>query len=76
MQQPLSETSHTHRDFFGSVPLPLHERIQTSTDKKSYNYVERDHLKHQCPLALNCLGNSTPAELSRTTLEDESTIEP
>jgi hypothetical protein len=76
MQQPLSETSRTHRDFFGSVPPPSIKRIQASTDKKCYNYIERDHLNCQCPLALNYIGNSTLAESSRMMLEDELTIEP
>jgi hypothetical protein len=38
------------------------------------NYIERGHLTHQCSLVLNHLGNSTLAESSRMTLEDESTM--
>jgi hypothetical protein len=34
-EQPLSETSHTHRHFFGSVPLPSHERTKAFTDKNA-----------------------------------------
>jgi hypothetical protein len=70
MQQPLSEMSYTHRNFFGFVPPPSFGGTQASTNKKCYSYEERGHLTHQCPLALNCLGNSTLAESSRTTLED------
>jgi hypothetical protein len=43
-QQPLSEMSHTHKDFFGFVSPPSYGRIQASTDKKCYNYVERGYL--------------------------------
>jgi hypothetical protein len=43
-EQPLSEMSHTYRDFFGFVPPPLLGRTQASTDKKCYNYVEDVHL--------------------------------
>jgi hypothetical protein len=49
MQQPLSEMSHTHRDFFGFVLLPSLRRTPASTDKKHYNYVEKCHITHQCP---------------------------
>jgi hypothetical protein len=56
MQQPLSETSYTHRDLFGFVASSSLGRIQASIDKKCYNYIERDHLTHQCPLALKHLG--------------------
>jgi hypothetical protein len=44
MQQPLSEMSYTHWDFFGYVPPPSNERTQTSIDKKCYNYVDRGYL--------------------------------
>jgi hypothetical protein len=74
MQQPLSGMSHTHRIFFGFVLPPSYKRTQASTDKKCYNYEERGHLTHQCPLALNCLRNPTLAELSNMILEDESTM--
>jgi hypothetical protein len=36
-QQPLSEMSHTHRDFFGLVPPFSYERTEASTDKMCYN---------------------------------------
>jgi hypothetical protein len=36
-QQPLSEMSHTHRDFFDFVPPPSYERTEASTDKKCYH---------------------------------------
>jgi hypothetical protein len=75
MQQPLSEMIYTHRNFFGFVPPPsLRKKIQASANKKCYNYVEKGPLTHQCPLAMNCHGNPTLAESSRTTLEDESTM--
>jgi hypothetical protein len=74
MQQPLSEMSHTHRDFFSFVAPPLVRMTQASTDKKCYNYVQKCHLTCQCPLALNCLRNPTLAEISKTMLEDESTM--
>jgi hypothetical protein len=73
-QQPLSEMSYTHRAFFGFVPPPSYERNQASTDKKCYNYVERGHFTHQCPLVLNYLGNPALAESGMMMLEDESTI--
>jgi hypothetical protein len=38
-EQPFSEMSHTHSDFFGFVPPPSYERTQASTGKKCYNYV-------------------------------------
>jgi hypothetical protein len=72
-QQPLSEMSHTHRDFFGFVSPPSFGSTQASTDKKCYNCVERGHLTRLCPIALNRLGNSTLAELSKMTLEDKFT---
>jgi hypothetical protein len=56
MQQPLSEMSYTHRDFFDFVAPPSLGRTQASTDKKCYNYIERGHLTHQCPLELKHLG--------------------
>jgi hypothetical protein len=74
MQQPLSEMSHTHRDFFGFVALPSLRRTQASTDKKCYNCVQKNHLTYQRPLALDCLSNPTLAEISKTMLEDESTM--
>jgi hypothetical protein len=44
MQQPLSEMSYNHRDFFGFVtPLSIGS-TQASTNKKCYNYVEKGHL--------------------------------
>jgi hypothetical protein len=74
MQQPLSEMSHTHRDFFSFVALPSLRRTQASTDKKCYNCVQKGHLTYQCPLALNCLRNPTLVEISKPMLEDESTM--
>jgi hypothetical protein len=74
MQQPLSEMSHTHRDFFGSIAPPSLTRTPASTDKNCYNYVERGHFTYQCPLALSCLGNPTLTESNRRTLEDELTM--
>jgi hypothetical protein len=71
-EQPLSGISHTHRGFFGFVSHPSFGGTQASTDKKCYNYEERGHLTHQCPLALNCLGNPTLAESSKMTIEDKS----
>jgi hypothetical protein len=71
-EQPLSEMSHTHRDFFGFVPPPSFESTQASTNKKFYNYVGRGHPTRQSPFALNYLVNPTLAEPSKTTLEDES----
>jgi hypothetical protein len=41
IQQPLSEMSHAHRDFFGFVALSSCERTQASIDKKCSNYVKR-----------------------------------
>jgi hypothetical protein len=73
-QQPLSEMSHTHRDFFGFVLSPSLRRTQASTDKKCYDCVQKCHITYQYPLALNCLRNLTPAEISKTMLEDESTM--
>jgi hypothetical protein len=73
MQQPFSETSHTHRGFFGFVAPPSYERTQASTDKKCYNYIESDCLTHQCPQALKHLGNTSLAESSKTMLEEEPT---
>jgi hypothetical protein len=75
-QQPLSEMSHNHRDFFGFVALPSYGRTQASTDKKCYNYIKKEHLTCQCSSVLNYLGNPTLAESSKTTLEDESTMSP
>jgi hypothetical protein len=72
--QSLSETSYTHRDFFGFGPPPSLRRTLASIDKKCYNYIERDHLTRQCPLALNYHGNPTLVESSQMTIEDESTI--
>jgi hypothetical protein len=66
--------SYTHRDFFGFVALLSFGRTQASTDKKCYNYKERGHLTRQCPLAPNYLRNPTLAELTRTMLEDKSTM--
>jgi hypothetical protein len=66
--------SHTDRDFFGFVAPPLVRRTQASTDKKCYNCVQKGHLTYQCPLARNCLRNPTLAEISKTMLEDESTM--
>jgi hypothetical protein len=74
MEQPLIEISYTHMVFFGFVAPPSYRRTQASTDKKCYNYVERVHLTHQCPLASNCPRNPTIAETSKTTLEEESTM--
>jgi hypothetical protein len=74
MQQPLSEMSHTHMDFFCFVAPPSVRRTQASTDKKCYNYIQKGHLTSQYPLALNCLRNPTLAEISKTTLEDELTM--
>jgi hypothetical protein len=74
MQHPLSEMSHTHRDFFGFVAPPSVRRTQASTDKKCYKCVKKGHLTCQCPLALNCLRNPTLAEISKMTLEDGSTM--
>jgi hypothetical protein len=74
IQQPLSEMSHTHRDFFGFVAPPSLRRTQASTDKKCYNCVQKGHLTCQCTLALNCLRNPTLDEISKTTLEDESAM--
>jgi hypothetical protein len=74
MQQPLSEMSYTHRNFFGFVPPPSFGSTQAFTNKKCYNYIESGHLTRQCPLPLNLLGNTTLAESSRTTLENESTM--
>jgi hypothetical protein len=75
-EQPLSEMSHIHRDFFGFVAPPSYERTQAYTNKDCYNYVKRDHLSHQCPLALNCLRNPTLVEISKMTLEEESPCNP
>jgi hypothetical protein len=36
-QQPLSEMSHAHKDFFGFVPPSSLGRPQASTVKKCYN---------------------------------------
>jgi hypothetical protein len=44
MQQPLSEMSHTHRDFFGFITPPSVRRTQASTVKKCYNNEDRVHL--------------------------------
>jgi hypothetical protein len=74
MQQPLSEMSNTHWNFFGFVPPPSFGSTEAPTNKKCYNYEERGHLTCQWPLALNYLGNSTLAELSKTMLEDMSTM--
>jgi hypothetical protein len=74
MQQPLSETSHTHRDFFGFVALPSLRRTPSSTNKKCYNYIERGHVPRQCTIPLKCHRNHTLAESRRTTLEDKSTM--
>jgi hypothetical protein len=68
MQEPLSEMSHTHRDFFGFVAPPSVRRAQASTDKKCYNCVQKGHLTCQYPLALNCLRNPTLAKINKTTL--------
>jgi hypothetical protein len=73
-QQPLSEMSHTHRDFFGFVPPPSLRRTQASTDKEYYDYIKRGHLTCQCPFVLNYLRNPTLVEISKTTLEDELTM--
>jgi hypothetical protein len=73
-EQLLSEMRHTHRDFFGFVPPPSFGSTQASTEKKCYNYVERGHFTHQCPLVPNCLGDSTLAESSQMMLEDELTV--
>jgi hypothetical protein len=74
MQQPVSETSHTHRDFFGFAAPPSFGKTPAIIDKKCYNYLQRGHLTHQYPLTLNCLGNPTLAKTSKMTLEDESTM--
>jgi hypothetical protein len=74
MQQPVSETSHTHRDFFGFVASPSFGRTPAFIDKKCYKYLQKGHLTRQYPLTLNCLRNPTLAEISKTTLEDESTM--
>jgi hypothetical protein len=52
--QPLSEMSHTHRDFFGCVPPPSYERIEASTDKKCYNEttVQTLHYPKSCMIML------------------------
>jgi hypothetical protein len=47
-QQPLTKMSHTHRDFFVSLPPPSFGRTQAPTYKKCYNYIERGHLISQC----------------------------
>jgi hypothetical protein len=73
MQQPLSEMSHTQRDFFGFVAPPSFGCPQASTDKEYYNYVERGHLTRQCSLVLNHHKSPTVVERSRTTIEEEST---
>jgi hypothetical protein len=36
-EQPLSETSYTHRNFFGVVAPPSFACTQVPTDKKCYN---------------------------------------
>jgi hypothetical protein len=36
-EQPLSEMSHTHRDFFGFVTPPSYGKTPASTNKKWYN---------------------------------------
>jgi hypothetical protein len=74
MQQPLSEMSHTHTDFFGFVAPPSLRRTQASTNKKCYNCVQKGHLTRQYPLTLNYLANPTLAETSKMMLEDESTM--
>jgi hypothetical protein len=74
MKQPMSETSHTHRDFFGFVAPPSFGRTPAFIHKKCYNYLQRGHLTCQYPVTLNCLGNPTLAETNKTTLEDESTM--
>jgi hypothetical protein len=74
MQQPLSETSYTHRDFFGFVPPPSLIKIPSLYRHECYNYEERGQLTRQCPIALNHLENPALAESSRTTLEDKLTI--
>jgi hypothetical protein len=74
-QQPFSEMSHTHRDFFGFIPPPSLKRTQASTNKKCYNCVERSSPRLY-PLALDCLRSPTIVKSSRTTLEDESTMKP
>jgi hypothetical protein len=70
----LSEKSHTQRDFFGFITPPSFGRTEASTDKDCYNYIEKGHVTHLCQVVLNCLGNTTLAESSRTMLEDESTM--
>jgi hypothetical protein len=67
-EQPLSVMSHPYRDLFGFVTPPSYESTPSSTDKKCYNLVERGNLTHQCSLALNCIGNPTLAESSKTSL--------
>jgi hypothetical protein len=76
MQQPLSEMSYTHRNSFGFVPPHSFGSTQAYTNKKCYNYVEKGHLPHQCPLALNYHRNPTLAESSKMMLEDESAMSP
>jgi hypothetical protein len=76
MKQPLSEMSYTHRDFFGFVTLLSVGSPKASSNKEYYNYVKRIHLTCQCPLAPNCLRNSTLAEISKMTLEEESPCDP
>jgi hypothetical protein len=73
MQQPLSDMSYTHRDFFGFIAPPSFGSPQASTDKEYYNYVERGHLTRQCSVVLNHHRSPTLAEKSRMTIEEEST---
>jgi hypothetical protein len=73
IQQPLSEKSHTHQDFFCFVAPPSFGCPQASTDKEYYNYIERDHLTRHSSLVLNRHRSPTLAERSRTTIEEEST---
>jgi hypothetical protein len=61
-------------NFFGFVAPPSMRRTQASTDEKCYKCIKKGHLTCQFPLALKCLRNPTVVEISKMTLEDESTM--
>jgi hypothetical protein len=45
MKQPLSEISHTHRDFFGFVTLPSYERTPSLYLQEVYTLRVQDRAK-------------------------------
>jgi hypothetical protein len=73
MQQTLSEMSHT-QEFIWFCSTTLIEKNPSLHRQKVLQLGRERSPPHQCPLALNCLGNPTLAESSRTTLRDELTM--